>query len=103
MVVEEIPLALELDNRMVVGPALGLRLLHYLALEHIRTHRLVTHTVSQTLAVLLDPREGVIVYAVALEQIRTLLEAVRNLAHCNRLGIKLEHIVLEPCYLETAA
>ena len=98
MVVEEIPLSLELHEGVVVGPALGGRLVHEHALELIRAQRVVAHAVGQALgaALLAHPRIGEVVLAVPLEHERALGLSLReSLVQADALAVDLRHVGCE--------
>ena len=74
MVVEEVPLAVVLDNGVVVGPALVWRLGHDYALELIRAKGLVTHGVGQCFRLVLHPWVGEVELSVFLKDEGAFLE-----------------------------
>ena len=93
--IEQIPLSVNLDNRMVVGPADVSVLLHDFTLELVRAHRVVGHAVCEALALVLDPREAEVVFAVGLEEVRALGLASRNGVDPYRLAVQFFHIVFQ--------
>ena len=70
--IEQIPLALVIDDAVVVGPAAIVVLSHNQTFILVRSHRILTHGIAQNLRVLSDVRIGKIVVAVILESQRAL-------------------------------
>ena len=96
VVVEEVPLALVLDERVMIGPAGRRRLGHDDSLELIGSERVVAHGVCQGLGPVLNPGIGEVELAVPLEDEGSLLEAGGQvLVKAHGLPVELEHVVGE--------
>ena len=70
--IEQIPLALVIDDAVVVGPTAVVVLRHDQSLILIRSHRVLTHGIAEDLGVLPHVWIGEIVVAIILEGERTL-------------------------------
>ena len=102
--VEQEPLAVALDDRVVVGPAARGVLLHEHAPVRERPERVVPGGVGQRLRFVDDVGEREVVDAAALEHERPLLEALRERpVEQHGLGSELEHVVREAGASEAAA
>ena len=67
MVIEQVPLALVVDNAMMVGPAAVGMLGHNQAFVLVGTHWVFTHSITENLGILSDIRIGEIIVAVIFE------------------------------------
>ena len=102
MVIEEIPLALVLHNRMVVGPAVGRGLLHYQTLILERSKWTVAHRICQSLSVLPYPWICQIVFSVFFECERSLLESLWKVGvKLLRRSVQFQHVVIEAAAAQT--
>ena len=105
MMIEEIPLALIFHDAMMIGPALRRRLIHDDALECKRSHRMVSHGISQRFGSILFtyPREGEIIFAVTLESKRTFLESLRQPLYQFWFRGKFRHVWFQLSHVQTSS
>ena len=105
MMIEEIPLSLIFHDAMMIGPALRRRLIHDDALERERSHRMVSHGISQRFGSILFtyPREGEIIFAVTLEGKWSFLETIWQSLHSLRLRGELHHIGFQLSHVQTSS
>ena len=75
MMIEKIPLAVVFRNGVVIGPAADRRFVHDDSFESERSHRAVSHGISQVFGLVLYPGESEVIFAVAFEYIWSFLEA----------------------------
>ena len=101
--IEQIPLSVNFNYRVVVGPADVSVLLHNLAYEFVGTHRVVGHTVGEALALSLYPGEAEVVFAVGLEEVRALAHSFRNGVDPYGGSVQLKHIVFQLADRKSAA
>ena len=104
MVIEEIPLSLIFHDAMMIGPALRRRLIHDDALECERSHRMVSHGISQRFGSILFtyPREGEIILTVALEGKWAFLESLRQSLYRLRFRGKFHHVRFQLSHVQTS-
>ena len=105
MMIEEIPLSLIFHDAVMVGPALRRRLIHDDALECERSHRMVSHGISQRFGSILFtyPREGEIILAVTLEGKRSFLESLRQSLYQFGLRGKFRHVWFQLSHVQTSS
>ena len=70
--IEQIPLALVIDDAVVVGPTAIVMFRHNQSLILIRSHRVLTHGIAEDFGILPHVRIGEIVVAIVLEGERAL-------------------------------
>ena len=105
MVIEEIPLSLIFHDAMMIGPALRRRLIHDDALECERSHRMVSHGISQRFGSILFtyPWEGEIILAVTLEGKRSFLESLRQPLYQFWFRGKFRHVWFQLSHVQTCS
>ena len=93
--IEQIPLVVELDDRMMVCPASGFRLFHDDSLVFVRSHRIVAHGVCQTLRAFLlaHPRIGKVELSVTLKGERPFFETFWQVGYALRLAFDAQKVV----------
>ena len=94
MMIEKIPLAVVFLNGVVIGPAADRRFVHDNSFESERSHRAVSHGISQVFGLVLYPGESEVIFAVAFEYIWSFLEAFGQPLNLYRFGGKLLHVWL---------
>ena len=105
MMIEEIPLSLIFHDAVMIGPALRWRLIHDDTLECERSHRMVSHGISQCFGTILFtyPREGEIILTVALEGKWAFLESLRQSLYRLRFRGKFHHIGFQLSHVQPHA
>ena len=105
MVIKEIPLSLIFHDAMMIGPALRRRLIHDDALERERSHRMVSHGISQRFGSILFtyPREGEIILAVTLEGKWSFLESLRQPLYLFWFRGKFRHVWFQLSHVQTSS
>ena len=105
MMIEEIPLSLIFYDAVMVGPALRRRLIHDDALECERSHRMVSHGISQRFGSILFtyPWEGEIIFAVTLEGKRTFLESLRQSLYQFGFRGKFRHVWFQLSHVQSCS
>jgi len=105
MVIEEIPLSLIFHDAMMIGPALRRRFIHDDALECERSHRMVSHGISQRFGSILFtyPREGEIIFAVTLEGKWSFLESLRQSLYQFGFRGKFRHVWFQLSHVQTSS
>ena len=105
MMIKEIPLSLIFYDAMMIGPALRRRLIHDDALECERSHRMVSHGISQRFGSILFtyPREGEIIFAVTLEGKWSFLESLRQPLYQFGFRGKFCHVWFQLSHVQTCS
>ena len=105
MVIEEIPLSLIFYDAMMIGPALRRRFIHDNALECKRSHRMVSHGISQRFGSILFtyPREGEIILAVTLEGKWSFLESLRQSLYQFGFRGKFRHVWFQLSHVQSCS
>ena len=105
MVIEEIPLSLIFHDAVMIGPALRWRLIHDDTLECERSHRMVSHGISQRFGAILFtyPREGEIILAVTLEGKWSFLESLRQSLYQFGFRSEFRHVWFQLSHVQTCS
>ena len=105
MMIEKIPLSLIFYDAMMIGPALRRRLIHDDALERERSHRMVSHGISQRFGSILFtyPREGEIILAVTLESKWSFLETIWQSLHQFGFRGKFRHVWFQLSHVQSCS
>ena len=105
MMIEQIPLSLELQEAMMVSPALIGVFGHENSLEVPRSQRILRHGIGQCLRATLmaHPREGEVIPSIALEHMGAFLESLGKSLHYLSLSIQFLHVALQSCATDAHA